>query len=53
MRQIISQKTETITVLDEATTASLMAAMTEFMAANSEAEALAQIDLDAPRLLAA
>ena len=53
MRQIISDKTETTTVLDDATSARLMAAMAVFMAANSEAEALAQIDLDAPRLLAA
>lgn len=53
MRQIISQQTETAAVLDDDTTARLMAAMAVFMAANSEAEALAQIDLDAPRLLAA
>lgn len=49
MRQIDTAKNQNTTATDDATVARLMTAMAAFMAADSEAEAAAQIDRDLQR----
>jgi len=49
MRQIVILKTETTAATDDVIAAGLMAAMAAFMAADSDAEAVAEIDRDLKR----
>lgn len=49
MRQIITETNHTAAAMDDVTVAGLMAAMAAFMAADSDAEAAAEIDRDLQR----
>jgi hypothetical protein len=49
MRLVTTRETDTAAVLDAATVDQLIAAVTAFMAADSDAEAVAEIDRDLKR----